>query len=247
MEQFNRALLDMLSKTVKSGGQDWNIRLPMFYLHIRLPCNSRLVNLCSFYYMVGIPTKATLYPPVVQGMIVLMIIRVRCYRPCHADAWELAWQSVKKAQQKQKMQHDKKARDFTFSPGDRIFVYMPAIRSGPAYKLKRPYKGQYHVITTHPNGVELCSVKHPKAKTICVALNRVRYCPTAITNKEVVMVRPVTNEDLEEDVENSESKEEKGGEVEATNIPQMCNGLDAEETRDIQNAWESRLRPSSPC
>ena len=60
------------------------------------------------------------------------------------------------------------------------------------------------------------------------------------------MVRPVTNEDLEEDVENSESKEEKDGEVEATNIPQMCNGLDDEEPGDIQNAWESRLRPCSP-
>ena len=74
-------------------------------------------------------------------------------------------------------------------------MYMPAIRSGPAYKLMRPYKGPYRVITTHPNGVELQSVDHPKAKTIRVALNRVRHCPTAITDhKEIVMVKPVTNE-----------------------------------------------------
>ena len=123
-----------------------------------------------------------------------MITRVRCCGTCQIHG---NWHSrVSRKQQKQKAQHDKRARDFAFSPEDRVFVYMPAIKSGPAYKLTRPYKGPYHVITVHPNGVELQSVDHPKAKTIRVALNRVRYCPTAIADK-VVMIKPVTNEDVE--------------------------------------------------
>ena len=56
------------------------------------------------------------------------------------------------------------------------------IRAGPAYKLTRPYKGPYHVIGTHPNGVELRSVDNLKNSTIHVALNRVRHCPDTLTN-----------------------------------------------------------------
>ena len=52
-----------------------------------------------------------------------------------------------------------------------------------------------------------------------------RHCPTAITdNKEVVMVNPVTNEDVDEDTEDPEN-----GEMEVTD----------------HNVWVSRLRPRS--
>ena len=97
---------------------------------------------------------------------------------------------------------------------------MPAIRSGQAYKLTRPYKGSYCIIATYPNGVELQSVEHPRAKTIHVALNRVRHCPAAITDKEVVVVKPVNEKDLEEDIEDLGSE----GEIEVTDVPQVCDG-----------------------
>ena len=50
---------------------------------------------------------------------------------------------------------------FKFRVGDRVFVLMPAIRSGPAYKLCRLYRGPYLVISTYLNGVELQSVQQP--------------------------------------------------------------------------------------
>ena len=188
------------------------------------------------------PTKAALCPPVLRGTICIDDYKSQMLQTL-SDAWKLAQQNVKKAQQ---MQQDKKARDFMFSPGDRIFVHMPAIRSGPAYKLTRPYKGPYHVITTHPNEVKLQSVDYPKAKTIRVALNRVRHCPIAITdNKEVVMVKPVTNEDVSEDTENPKSEKEKEGEMEVTDSPQRYNGPQDKESKH-QSVWESRLRPHSP-
>ena len=49
-----------------------------------------------------------------------------------------------------------------------------------------------------------------------------RHCPTAITdNKEVVMVNPVTNEDVDEDTEDPESEERKDGEMEVTDSPDL--------------------------
>ena len=99
-----------------------------------------------------------------------MIIRVRCYRPCQMLANWHSRVSRKLNRQKQKVQHDKKLRDFTFSLGDRVFVYMPVIRSGSAYKLMKPYKGPFRSIKTHPNGVEFRSVDHSKKLTLLESL-----------------------------------------------------------------------------
>ena len=76
-------------------------------------------------------------------------------------------------------------------------------------------------------------MEHPKAKTIRVALNRVRHCPTAITEKEVVVVKPVSEEDLEEDIEDLGSEEGKEGEIEITDVPQVCDGQGDKEPHDI--------------
>ena len=103
-----------------------------------------------------------------------------------------------------------------------------------------------YVIITYPNGVKLQSVEHPRAKTIRVALNRVRHCPTAITDKEVVVVKPVNEEDLEEDMEDLGSEEGKEGEIEITNEPQIFDGQGDEEPHDIQDALERQLRLCNP-
>ena len=124
-------------------------------------------------------------------------------------------------------------------------MYMPAIRTGLAYKLTRPYKGPYCVIITHPNGVELQSVDHPKAKAIRVALNRVRYCPTAITNEEVVTIKPFTEEDLNIDYSEECGTKEKE-EAEVIDDLEMCDDTKDERQEGVQNSWKSRLRPRSP-
>ena len=248
VERFNRTLLDMLSKTVKSGGRDWDSRLPYVLFAYRAAMHHSTGE-SPFFLLYGrdsqLPTEAALSPPVVRHTISIDDYK-SFMQQALSDAWGLAQESIKKAQQKQKRQHDKRAKDFMFSPGERVFVYMPAIRLGQAYKLTRPYKGPYRVIATYPNGVELQSVEHPKAKTIRVALNRVRHCPTAITDKEVVVVKPVNEKDLEEDIEDLGNEEGKEGEIEVTDVPEVCDDQGDEEPHDIQDSWERRLRPRSP-
>ena len=45
MERFNRMLLDMLSKTVKAGGKDWDDHLPYLISRIGQPYNYRRESL----------------------------------------------------------------------------------------------------------------------------------------------------------------------------------------------------------
>lgn len=71
------------------------------------------------------------------------------------EAWELAKVKIEAAQKWQKAQHDRQARPVRFQPGDRVFVYMPAARSGKAHKLARPYHGPYRVITALDSGLEV--------------------------------------------------------------------------------------------
>ena len=43
-----------------------------------------------------------------------------------SEAWELAKNSVKKAQRSQKTQHDWSVQDLNTRVGGRVFIYMPA-------------------------------------------------------------------------------------------------------------------------
>ena len=152
-------------------------------------------------------------------------------------AWKLAQEGIRKAQSKQKKQ---RAGSTSVNPGDRVFVYMPAIRAGPAYKLTRPYKGPYRVIGTHPNGVELRSIDNPKNSTIRVALNRVRHCPDTLTNNVDVAEGPAI---AEGDTKKPEDAGDSSGEV--------CDGGVVNKERgeahdQPETVWTNRLRPRNP-
>ena len=97
-----------------------------------------------------------------------------------SEAWAAARQNVQKAQKQQKRQHDKKTRMLTFLVGDRVFVYMPAAKSGKAYKLSRPFHGPYRIIILHDNGANDKPVDRPQDATIRVPFARLRVCPSEI-------------------------------------------------------------------
>ena len=54
---------------------------------------------------------------------------------------------------------------------------MLAARSGPAYKLARPFHGPFWVIATDANVVRVRHVDHPRAAILRVLKFRVRRCP----------------------------------------------------------------------
>ena len=152
--------------------------------------------------------------------------------------WKLAQENLEKAQGKQKRQHVK------FAVGDRVFVNMAAIHSGPAYKLTRPYEGPYQVIATHLNGVELQSVQQPKAKPIRVALNRVRKCPVSLADNEEVVVEQANGEEDEDS--NSLDHEQSGitpDEEMEKDLEEVAQHSKEEQKKTLPGSWGSRLRP----
>ena len=168
VERFNRTLLDMLAKKVKPEGQDWDLRLPFILFAYQTTVQQSTLEF-PFFLLYGrdpqLPVEAALCTTVARNSVCIDDYKTLMIQNMSA-AWKLAQESVCKAQSKQKRQHDRKAKGTAVKPGDRVFVYMPAIRTGSAYKLARPYKGPYHVITTHPNGVELKSIDNPKNSSI---------------------------------------------------------------------------------
>ena len=90
VERFNRTLLDVLSKTVKSGGQDWDFCLPYVHFAYRTVMQ-HLSGEYPFFLLYDsdpqLPMKAALCPQWYVEQFLLMIIRAICNKLClmHED------------------------------------------------------------------------------------------------------------------------------------------------------------------
>ena len=98
-----------------------------------------------------LPTEVVLMPELPRDVVQLDDYKSRMMQGM-SDAWSSVQNALKKSQARQKKQHDKNARNADFSLGDRVYVYMPALKTGPAYKLARPYKGPYRILQLFENG-----------------------------------------------------------------------------------------------
>ena len=175
VERFNRTLTDMLSKKVLQSGKDWDTQLP-YVLFAYRACPQQSTGESPFFLLYGrdpnLPTDQMLTPSLERDEIEISDYRHEIALRM-STAWESARSKIKKAQEHQKHQHDKKARDPKIFPGDRVFVYTPAEKLGKAYKFARPFKGPYRVKTVLDNGVELLRIGKPSSPLLRVALNRV--------------------------------------------------------------------------
>ena len=170
VERFNRTLTDMLAKTVRTG-VEWEERLPYVLFAYRATAQASTEE-SPFFLLYGRdpqqPTELVLTPAAVRENVNLDDYKLRMVQSMN-EAWNLAQSNLKKAQKKQKKQHDRNA-DFKLC--DRVYVFMPATKTGPAYKLALQYKGPYCVVQLYENGAELQMIYHPRAQTLRVALNR---------------------------------------------------------------------------
>ena len=159
-----------------------------------------------------------------------------------SKAWELAQQNLKKAQKNQKFHHDKNSRNVDFQVSERVFVYMPVLKSGPAHKLSRPFKGPFRVINTYPNGVGLVPVDKPRASPIRIALNRVRRCPDDVEPEEDVLVGDPQSEENSKQSEMA-NVESAGHSANMEQSPNTVKGKDDADGMGDVTMWENRLRP----
>ena len=172
-----------------------------------------------------------------------------------SEVWQAAQDRLQKAQRKQKQQHDQRASSVDARVGDRVFVYMPSLKSGPAHKLARPFKGPFRVVALHSNGAEVVPVDKPRASPTRVALNRLRWCPEELLQME----SEATDDDQEsgqglkpsqkeatEPLNVQTCKEQGEYQVEQASDVQTCQDQPLPtllRSEEKEPPWKKRLRP----
>ena len=186
VERFNRTLISMLAKTVERDGRDWDRRLPFVLFTYRTSLQESTRE-SPFHLLYGrdarLPTEAALSQPRTCYQVDLVDYKVDLVASL-TDAWDLARRNVKQAQKKQKHQYDRRATTHPkYHVGDRVFIFKPGAVQGKARKFARPFHGPYRILELTPTNVSVQPVDKPQEAPIFVSLDRVRRCPSEITDQ----------------------------------------------------------------
>ena len=182
VERFNRTLTNMLSKRVDRDGTDWDLHLPYTLFAYRASIQESTLE-SPFFLLHGrdprLPSALDMDPPCPREVLCLDSYKEELVSTI-SDAWDLARESVKKAQKAQKRVYDKRSRELNLKAGERVFVYMPKEKASKAYKFARPFHGPFRVMDVLETGVIVQPVDRPQDGSIRVAFDRVRRCPTRV-------------------------------------------------------------------
>ena len=149
VERLNRTLTEMLSKSVPVGTKEWNDQLPYVLMAYRATLQAS-TNESPFFLLYGrdlkLPSETILSVPTRK------VVKMDDYKSLMIQemdaAWDLAQKAVTKVQNGKKHHHDKKAKNTNLKIGERVFVQMPAMQTGPLRKLSQPFKGPHRVIAS---------------------------------------------------------------------------------------------------
>ena len=179
MERFNSTLINMLSncyeKKWKRLGQAAPIHL--VFLFRNLQKNLHFIYCMDVIHVFHLSVLLQCLQP--HTWLICKTYRTVNYL---SDAWSAAKRHITHAQDKQKQQYDKHAKESPVKVGDRVMVHMPGSVKGKAWKLVRPYHGPYRVISITPTNAEVRLVDEPGADALFVSLSRVRPCYSEIAD-----------------------------------------------------------------
>ena len=187
VERFNRTLTSMLAKTVQRGGRDWDQRIPYVLFAYRASLQKSTQE-SPFFMLYGrdprLPTEHILNPSGSRQLIDLKEYGSEIATRM-SQAWELARQSIGKAQKRQKDYYDKRARPPRFEVGERVFLLKPSETTGATRKFARPFHGHgpYRITRVDVNNAYIRRVDRPQDEPILVALQRLRRCPEGVADE----------------------------------------------------------------
>ncbi len=163
-------VISMLSKCVNKYGRDWDVHLPYLLFAYRVAVQES-TQTSPFYMLYGreprIPTETALSQPRTPYQVDFPDYLSELVANL-SDAWAVAHENIKKAQQKQ---NDKKRFVSKLKVGDKVMVYFPNLAQGKAWKFARPYCGPYQVLALTPTNAEVRLWNDPQDKPIFVALD----------------------------------------------------------------------------
>ena len=182
VENMNKTLRAMIAKHVHTFGIEWDQHLQQLLFAYRVkPQESTQES--PFFLLYGrdarIPTETTLSTPISSYQVDMDDYRTKPVTGL-TEAWKIAKSNIGKAQRRQKIHYDKKAREVKYQIGDRVMVYMPHEDTGKLRKLALPYHGPYRVLELKTNGVVIRPVDKPQEPTILVNIDRVTHCPVEL-------------------------------------------------------------------
>ena len=162
----------MLAKSAKDNPRNWDKQLPQVLFAYRTSPQGS-TELTPFMLLHGreavLLTQDALFPVTpIQGDHYLSELTEKL-----SSAWKLTQENVRKAQEKQKRCHDRRAKMVKYQVGDKVLLYMPATRTGELRKLALPNQGPYLIKEIGSLGATIQECK-PRSKPILVAINRLR-------------------------------------------------------------------------
>ena len=179
VERFNRTLKTILRKHAQKFGRQWDDFLPgVLWAYRNTPHDStgEKPSFLLFGLDCRSPTEAALLPP-----SSLQVTDVQDYREelvlSLSSAWELAAKSIQTAQNKYKLQYDKKATPIDYRVGDWVLIRFPQDESGPLRKLSRPWHGPYRVVSVDDPDLTVTKVYFPQDGQIQIHQTRIQHCP----------------------------------------------------------------------
>ena len=184
VERFNRTLKTMLCKQASQYGVQWDNHLAgLLWAYRNTPHDStgEKPSFLMFGWDCRSPTEAALLPvdEVVQ------FTTVADYREelvCTlSSARQTALESIRKAQQRYKVQYDRKTDEYQYRIGEWVLIHFPSDETGRFRKLSRQWHGPYRVTSCNDTNVTATKVYFPLEDPIQVHQKRVKPCPDGFT------------------------------------------------------------------
>ena len=180
VEQFNCTLKTALRKHADRFGCQWDKYLSGVLWAYRNTPHDTTAEKPSFL-LFGIdlraPTEAALLPPTSVTPTDVDDYREELMLSL-SSARDVATQSIRKAQERYKQYHDKKATWTEFKLGQWVLVRFPQEESGRQTKLSRPWHGPYRIISQDDPDLTVQMVYFPDDGPIQVHQSRVTRCPS---------------------------------------------------------------------
>ena len=180
VERFNRTLEAMLSKMVKENQKDWDLHIPkaLFAYRMSLHESTGFSPFC-----VNFGRSPSLPVDIMVGRVPLSNEEEEKEIPAFVEEVSHSLKGVcddirqrlNEPHQRNKARYGKKNAGKNFSVGDRVWLYVPAIKQGRTKKLSSLWRGPYTIldkIGSVTYRVQLIG----SAKTLVVHKNRLKIC-----------------------------------------------------------------------
>ena len=175
LERFNHSLTTIISMYVSEHQKDWDLFIPYALFAYRTAVQSSTKE-TPFFLMYGrdprLPIDVSLLKAKEQYANTTDYRSVLAER--FMDARKLAHENIELAQQRQKVQYDKNAKEVNYEVGERVWLYTPNNKTGLSSKLTHNWHGPFRILAKKSPVNYLLDSNEERNITQVVHVNRLK-------------------------------------------------------------------------